>query len=410
MLNLVIESIKKRGIFRTSIFIFITIIYYLFRILFNIVLKYSKINNSYVVFYTKPDYSDNGKILYEYMTQNKNKYNYNYFWIVESSKDFRNKKNTLFLKNKSKFHSGLPLRTLYYLSKSKYILYTHISPFNNMKKKKGQYIVNLWHGCGYKNEVKSNKKYIDKNYFDIVLVPGDIFIKTKSKFFGCDEKKILPIGYPRYDILLKDNKSTEEFVKKIKKNNKLILWLPTFRKSVDGYFSDMMENIYDIPLLSCDNELININEFCKENNILLIIKRHPFQIKYQAEQLAFSNINFIDDNFLKSNKIELYSLLRYSDALVTDYSSVAIDYILLDKPIGFLLGDFENYAKTRGFVFENPLEYMPGYHIYNLDDFKNMISDVSKNNDKYIKNRHDIKNKMHNSSDNYCEKIIKKIF
>ncbi len=56
----------------------------------------------------------------------------------------------------------------------------------------------------------------------------------------------------------------------------------------------------------------------------------------------------------------LYSLLGRADALITDYSSVYFDYLLLDRPIGFAVGDMKDYEGERGFTVDNPYDYMPG--------------------------------------------------
>ena len=71
-------------------------------------------------------------------------------------------------------------------------------------------------------------------------------------------------------------------------------------------------------------------------------------------------VQFIQESDLEMAGIQLYELLGQTDALMTDYSSVAVDYMLCDKPIAFLLEDYEAYRKNRGFVFEDPLQYMPG--------------------------------------------------
>ena len=71
---------------------------------------------------------------------------------------------------------------------------------------------------------------------------------------------------------------------------------------------------------------------------------------------------------LEKEKLQLYELIGISDALISDYSSVAVDYLLLDRPLGYVLADYEIYREKRGFVFEDPLEYMPGEKIYNACD------------------------------------------
>ena len=67
-----------------------------------------------------------------------------------------------------------------------------------------------------------------------------------------------------------------------------------------------------------------------------------------------------------------YELIGISDGLLSDYSSVAVDYLLLDRPLGYVLADYNIYKEKRGFVFEDPLEYMPGEKIYNVCDIRNL--------------------------------------
>ena len=64
--------------------------------------------------------------------------------------------------------------------------------------------------------------------------------------------------------------------------------------------------------------------------------------------MTLSNLVFINDAFLSDNGIINYELLGVADALLTDYSSVYYDYLLLDRPIGLCWDDYEEY-KANGF-------------------------------------------------------------
>ena len=66
---------------------------------------------------------------------------------------------------------------------------------------------------------------------------------------------------------------------------------------------------------------------------------------------------------------------------------MAIDYLLLNRPIGFTLDDYDAYTESRGWVFEDPLEYMPGEHIYNVQQFEQFVLDVKNGKDDYENQR-----------------------
>ena len=105
----------------------------------------------------------------------------------------------------------------------------------------------------------------------------------------------------------------------------------------------------------------------------------------------------------------MYMFIALTDALISDYSSVAVDYLIVDRPIAFTLDDYEAYKKTRGFVFENPLIYMPGHHLYTFDDLEHFLLDVSMGLDPYKEQRAQVSLKAICLSDNYCQSILKRI-
>lgn len=92
----------------------------------------------------------------------------------------------------------------------------------------------------------------------------------------------------------------------------------------------------------------------------MTIKLHPLSESSPDRLRKFNNISVIDQETFEKNGVGLYSLLGRADALITDYSSVYFDYLLLDRPIGFAVGDMKDYEGERGFTVDNPYEYMPG--------------------------------------------------
>ena len=78
------------------------------------------------------------------------------------------------------------------------------------------------------------------------------------------------------------------------------------------------------------------------------------------------------------------------DALLTDYSSIFFDYLLLNRPIGFVIDDYEEYAASRGFAFEDPFEYMPGEVIDNAEKLIEFFSSVMCGDDNFMEKREEV--------------------
>ena len=75
------------------------------------------------------------------------------------------------------------------------------------------------------------------------------------------------------------------------------------------------------------------------------------------------------------------------DAMITDYSSIYWDYLVLDRPIGFTEDDAEDYGKGRGFIMDDPEKYKPGMKLKTIDDFYKFVDDLAAGVDDYKEQR-----------------------
>ena len=365
------------------------------------------IKKNVVIFRSTPDFSDNARALAEYMIDNNYTDFYKIYFDVGNPQYFKNKYSNypICFFSSTNTDGTHKLSSLIVLYTANYLMSTHEMIINRDAGRKNQHFIRLWHGCSYKDRSSRDGRIIRN--FDIALVPGPLFIKTKAYFWNVDEKYILAKGYPRYDWLLKKDERTMRFIHKYKKNqdSKIVLWMPTYRVDKNGIFNDTKE-IVNFPILQHKQEWILIDNYCKEKNIVLLVKLHPFQKQYNIPFDTFDSIIEIDNNDLEEVDIQLYSLLSLIDALITDYSSVAFDFLLVDKPIGFTLDDYEEYKDSRGFIFDNPLDYMPGHHMYNINDMKCFFEDVSQQRDYYKEKRNKVRTIAISPSNNYCLDLL----
>ena len=184
------------------------------------------------------------------------------------------------------------------------------------------------------------------------------------------------------------------------------MWLPTYRKTGNSsYGENNMENQYWLPLLHNDDDLKTLNKYCVDNSILLVVKKHRLQSVFFKDG-ELSNIRFIDDSDVINLGAQLYELFQFSDALITDYSSIAVDYLLLDKPIAFTLDDYDEYASKRGFVFDNAKDYMPGHHVYDIEELGSFLMDVKMGIDKFADKRHELMPILQNKCDCYSKRVL----
>lgn len=366
--------------------------------------------NQKLILLDSPYYKDNVKVLAEHIS--KNKPEYKVICFIEKGQSVTKARNIKFIRRAytAGDKNAYSIAAYYYALKAKYVFYTHSFKWVG-KKNNEQVIVNLWHGSGYKGGEAST---IDHE-FDYMMVPGELFVKSKAKFFDCEESKILTLGYPRYDLFKEKNISVgSKFFDEFGINQdeeKLLIWLPTFVP--DNYlltYTNPIAYIFSgIPLIESLKQAVELDDFCQKNKIKLIVKKH--NLRYSKTPLdkhlmKLKNIFVLSDEEFKFYGIELYELLPFTDALISDYSSVSVDYLLLNKPIAFTVGDMDDYKKTRGFVIENPLDYMPGEHVYTLAHLKSFMINVVQGVEKHHNWRKESMKVMHNVSDGYSERIL----
>ena len=358
-----------------------------------------------IIFYSFPDYADNALALSDFLLTSSMGKNYRIFWIVEDAKSYQYKyakAGITFLTKKNRL-GMIPLKTIKHHLQAQFVFATHNFLIPQGQARPEQKYILLWHGCGFKAKTGSHYTQFDK-----ALVPGPLFVSSKSKYWNVVPDKLLSEGYPRYDWMLHPSQKSNSFFMDLKKDyDKVIFWLPTVRNSVKD--RDYPEGVISqFPILATTEDWQNIDNWLSSANMLLMVKLHNSQKKYPIPFETFANIRVVNNNdFIKAG-VNLYELFPFTDALITDYSSVSFDYLVVDKPICYTLDDYKTYESTRGFTFDNPLDFMPGHHVYTVQELKQYLDDVKNGLDEYKQRRKEVKEiAVTNTDTSYCEQILK---
>lgn len=358
-----------------------------------------------ILYHSFPDFSDNSFSFFCYIINNHN--SYKNVWLVNTKR--KSKFNSTIKKYTTsanfKVYHKKSLLGLYFFCRAKYHFHTH-GIFNSVKLSKKQVNVNLWHGMPLKNigHLDNNKIVPKSNY---TIATSKLFQEVMSKAFSIDKKNVLISGQPRNDFIFDKTYSLLDFTNKKKKDfNKVVLWMPTYRKSkigdvrIDGKvnkLNDFLEESY----------LAELNEFFKGITSMCFIKLHPMDYMDVQDFKKYSNLFFLNNTHFQKQGISLYSILNNTDLLLTDFSSVYIDYLLLNKPIAFLVTDFNEYSNSRGFVFDTPKRYMPGEIINQRERLIPYLEEIFiKKEDSHQENRIKINELLHESKCNFSENVF----
>ena len=358
-----------------------------------------------IIFESLPTYTDNAKAIYDYLIKNKYNLKYEIIWFCDKEcKISLNDKNVKIVKVWKKFRKlslfGF-IKYMYYLKNAKYIMYCNrgIHKFN---KKSIRIFLN--HGLPLKRI--SDLKIVTPEV-DYVICPSNFFRDVYNEQLHVNKEKILTLGSPRNDIMYNYKKEKKNFTFLKDKHQKVILWLPTFRNHVGYERNDSNFNFpLGLPIIYSEEKLMEIDKLLKKNKTMLLIKLHPVQDVSKVLKVNLSNIKLISDSDLLENNISLTEFYSYVDAFITDYSGVYYDMLLTNKQIGFTIDDFEEYNKTRGFPFSNPLDKMAGMKIKNIEELKKYLENVFSNYDEWKMKREEMVKLFYEKFDGESSKRI----
>ncbi len=216
--------------------------------------------------------------------------------------------------------------------------------------------------------MKFNKIVFLQSSNDLVIASSE----NEAKIFErCFCKNVSITGYPRNDAFMINTKI--DYLEGLKKKyDYMVMYCPTFR----GHPSEKGCETVDLLL----QNLEEINSLLKSYNSVFIVKLHYVdQKKIISVKNKFSNILFLNDKDIE-NDINL--ALKSIDLLITDYSGIYFDYLLLDKPIIFFPFDYNYYKNSdRGFYYDynkvtpGPKAYEWSSVLMHVKDFFSGIDD-----------------------------------
>lgn len=240
----------------------------------------------------------------------------------------------------------------------------------------------------------------DEFFFTYMIASAEIYKPIFAAEYLCPENNIVICGEPMVDKI-----STPKRKYDFKNYSKVLLWMPTFRQSdYLGYDDSTFNQI--LPLFD-EEQYRMLNDYLSKYNCLIIAKIHPSQSLGNYKRGSYSHLQIYSNEDFVESGMDIYDLMAQVDGLIGDYSSASLQFLLTNKPLAYVIPDYDEYKNKRGFVFKNALDYMPGNHIYNVDEFFEFIDDIMRGYDKYQQERMRVKHIIHKYDDGKnCERIL----
>lgn len=245
--------------------------------------------------------------------------------------------------------------------------------------------------------------YAKRNHIDWFLTstqPEHDFIVNK---FGYDENKIKLLGLPRFDNL-----------HNLKINENEILFMPTWRtwiKNPDGMIMNSAgvltsENFEDSEYFFKINEMLNhpkLKEILEKHDKTLTFYPHRNMQRFIPQfENSISRVKFCS-----RKDADIQDLLKRCSIIITDYSSVFMDVVYMQKPVLFY--QFDEGKFRAGQYNEGYFNYHNNPYSLWADDIDTLLNNLENILSKKTQFNYNIKDLFPHYDNNNCERIYQSI-
>ena len=240
----------------------------------------------------------------------------------------------------------------------------------------GARTLNLWHGVGIKPILRTRLAGAggaiytapegsfaarlfadDRHRPDFVLSTSEAMTRHFSSSFGVAPERCPELGYPRNDHLAAGTPPPPALVD-----------ADVYRRlrdcTVVGYFPTARDDSVSVP--GGAPAIAHLVEIVAAQGAVVLFKAHS------ASHVPVEPSGSL---LVLPRDADLNAYLALCDVLVTDYSSVASDFLLLNRPIVLYCPDIDAYERVRGFVLD-PHRYLPGTLTRTLDELYGTLADL----------------------------------
>ena len=236
----------------------------------------------------------------------------------------------------------------------------HMWPVGRVK------IVQLWHGTPLKTLGYDEHHHVSlsrgANLARLHVLPFNKRVRHDDLYIA-----------PSEEVRDKPKVPMTVLLHKLKATSTLAIYMPTQRHEGEEGLGFLL------------SDLKSVNSRLAELNIILLVKLHFCHLgELHSLDRSLSNVLFVKDEDIDQ---DIYTILSETDLLITDYSSIYFDYLLLNKPIIFAPFDLETFIANDRPLFYNYADVTPGPKARNWTEVIECMEDIARKGDAYEKLR-----------------------
>jgi CDP-glycerol glycerophosphotransferase (TagB/SpsB family) len=298
------------------------------------------------------------------------------------------------------YHRLSPRGLWYALRAGVYIFDCRVMDVSSVASR-GALKVNLWHGVPLKmierDIAQSDNAVAQANHgsplvraankvlrpqlserYDYILGTSRATCERFAGAFGVATSQVINGGYPRTDVLLsrddgarfrmpEEERVIEQCRAYAREGTRVMLYMPTFRD-----WRNDADRVIPIDWPELDRVL-------QAHGGALFCKLHPNDQARLPDLAGLSRVHLIPSS------VDPYPILRHTDALISDYSSIFFDYLLLDRPLVFYPYDLDDYRTYSRALYDDYDTVTPGPKAYDVAGLHRVLASMLSSYDEHAR-------------------------
>jgi hypothetical protein len=258
------------------------------------------------------------------------------------------------------------------LLRGRLTLFTHFF-YRGPRPRGRRLVVNLWHGDGPKTPLPEGEEFRHPASH-AVLSNNHGWGQATADAFALSPDQLWVVGLPRVDEMLRPTGDAALRSLGLDPAVPILLWAPTYRTAefegvrawADSADADPFREVLGSP----DSPLRAIHD---SGRLQVVVKPHPFD----ASDYSGAGITVITNDDLTNLGTNPYRFMGRCSALITDYSSIWIDYAALDRPIVLYCPDLRGYREGRGFAGVPFEAAAPGPIVETTEELRDVLAEIA---------------------------------
>lgn len=272
-------------------------------------------------------------------------------------------------------------RAVWAYLRARVVVHTH-GVFGSRSTGRGKRLLNIWHGMPVKRLDEDSD--VGRYQCDLTIATSPLHAGHLAATWGLPAERVRITGLPRNDLLVRPRPPLPAPLRERTGGRPLVVWLPTFRTTAVGNeYADGRELGTAFQFAGADPA--SVDAAMGRLGVHCLVKSHPLAPRPEVAEL--DNLTIWPNAEMEAADLTLYEVLAQADLLVTDHSSVWIDFLLTQRPMVFAISDREEYEASRGYYFDDLDALLPGPIVSDLPGLEAALGKAIEKPDRWAERR-----------------------